>query len=345
MLSKKSQRLVMVSVLILALGLSGCMSFFGAKPASIAVTPEEIVIDLDDEDTVKAEVYDKRGNPLAVDSTKIEWSVADPAIAAVEPETGAEAVVTGLAEGETTLTAAFGGISVDVPITVDGKEPEPPVPAATELIVTPDEVALDLDDETPSMELTAQVLDQFGEAMAIAGNDIAWSVSDETIAALSSANGFAVTATALKEGETEITAAYGELSVVVPVTVDPAEPPAPEATELRITPVSVELDADTLEMELTAVVLDQFGESMTVDGEAITWTIADQTIAELSSTTGKTVTVTGVAAGVTTITVTYGALEEAITVSVDLPDVESVLPLTVDFSQFTQRSDIFGNAE
>lgn len=57
---------------------------------------------------------------------------------------------------------------------------------------------------------------------------------------------------------------------------------------------------------------------MTVDGEAITWTIADQTIAELSSTTGKTVTVTGVAAGVTTITVTYGALEEAITVSVDL---------------------------
>ncbi|HPT92571.1 MAG TPA: Ig-like domain-containing protein, partial [Limnochordia bacterium] len=185
---------------------------------------------------------------------------------------------------------------------------------------------------TPSMELTAQVLDQFGEAMAIAGNDIAWSVSDETIAALSSANGFAVTATALKEGETEITAAYGELSVVVPVTVDPAEPPAPEATELRITLVSVELDADTLEMELTAVVLDQFGESMTVDGEAITWTIADQTIAELSSTTGKTVTVTGVAAGVTTITVTYGALEEAITVSVDLPDVESVLPLTVDFS-------------
>ncbi len=348
MLSKKSQRLVMVSVLILALGLSGCMSFFGAKPASMAVTPEEIVIDLDDEDTsvtVKAEVYDKRGNPLAVDSTKIEWSVADPAIAAVEPETGAEAVVTGLAEGETTLTAAFGGISVDVPITVDGKEPEPPVPAATELIVTPDEVALDLDDETPSMELTAQVLDQFGEAMAIAGNDIAWSVSDETIAALSSANGFAVTVTALKEGETEITAAYGELSVVVPVTVDPAEPPAPEATELRITPVSVELDADTLEMELTAVVLDQFGESMTVDGEAITLTIADQTIAELSSTTGKTVTVTGVAAGVTTITVTYGALEEAITVSVDLPDVESVLPLTVDFSQFTQRSDIFGNAE
>lgn len=144
---------------------------------------------------------------------------------------------------------------MDVPITVDGKEPEPPVPAATELIVTPDEVALDLDDETPSMELTAQVLDQFGEAMAIAGNDIAWSVSDETIAALSSANGFAVTVTALKEGETEITAAYGELSVVVPVTVDPAEPPAPEATELRITPVSVELDADTLEMELTAVVL------------------------------------------------------------------------------------------
>ena len=195
------------------------------------------------------------------------------------------------------------------------------------------------------MELTAQVLDQFGEAMAIAGNDIARSVSDETIAALSSANGFAVTVTALKEGETEITAAYGELSVVVPVTVDPAEPPAPDATELRITPVSVELDADTLEMELTAVVLDQFGESMTVDGEAITWTIADQTIAELSSTTGKTVTVTGVAAGVTTITVTYGALEEAITVSVDLPDVESVLPLTVDFSQFTQRSDIFGNAE
>ncbi|HPT92572.1 MAG TPA: pilus assembly protein N-terminal domain-containing protein, partial [Limnochordia bacterium] len=168
MLSKKSQRLVMVSVLILALGLSGCMSFFGAKPASMAVTPEEIVIDLDDEDTsvtMKAEVYDKRGNPLAVDSTKIEWSVADPAIAAVELETGAEAVVTGLAEGETTLTAAFGGISVDVPITVDGKEPEPPVPAATELIVTPDEVALDLDDETPSMELTAQVLDQFGEAM------------------------------------------------------------------------------------------------------------------------------------------------------------------------------------
>lgn len=118
MLKKNS---LFLFVVVLALSFTGCFSFFESDP-SLVVAPKEVVINLAtmEEQSVSliATVED-----MVVEDDEILWEVDDNTIASLSAQTGSEVIVTGLAEGETTITVSYGDLEpVILPVTVNYNE-------------------------------------------------------------------------------------------------------------------------------------------------------------------------------------------------------------------------------
>jgi hypothetical protein len=200
----------------------------------------------------------------------VNWSVASTAIATIGAATG---VVTGVALGQTTVTATSGVRSGTASVCVTGP-----------LSVTP-----------PSIAITA------GRTAQLTASN----TSGGTVTYVSSATNIAtVDATGLVRGvgvgqstiTTRLTAASGTQTVTTPVTVS--------AAGIVIVP-STGTAALTRTARFTANVQDATG--ATIPGVSVNWSITDATVGGLSATSATAVDVLALKVGTTTVRATLGS--------------------------------------
>ena len=137
------KRLLLVMVLVVAVGLSGCSSLlsFFRKPATLEVKPgAEVEVAVDAEVELEAVLKDKKGKEVTVKAADIKWTIEDVEeaegstdeteepgpVAKLSAATGKKVKVTGLRVGEATVTVAYDKLKATVTVTVtEGGSEEP----------------------------------------------------------------------------------------------------------------------------------------------------------------------------------------------------------------------------
>ena len=175
----------------------------------------------------------------------------------------------------------------------------PPAPRPTTVTVSPSTVELAALDAT--VQLTAQVRDQSGQAMA--GATLTWASSSSSVATVD-ASGLV---TASGNGAATVTATAGSASGESAVTVMQA------ADSVIVTPASDMIAlGDTL--RLVAEAFDENGHR--VDGATFAWSSNDASVARVDATG----LVTGVAEGRAAIVATAGDVRGTSEIAVENPD-------------------------
>lgn len=132
------RRLLLVLVLVMAVGLSGCLSLlpFFRKPATLEVKQgDEVTVAVDKEVELEAVLKDKKGKEVTVKEADIKWTIEDvveaegltdddpeeqASVAKLSATTGKKVTVTGLQEGKATVTVAYDKLEATVTVTVTG---------------------------------------------------------------------------------------------------------------------------------------------------------------------------------------------------------------------------------
>ena len=204
----------------------------------------------------------------------------------------------------------------------DAGDPAVPEPARpTTVTVSP--ATAELTALGANVQLSAQVLDQNGQAMA--GANVAWASNDDAVATVNS-NGL-VTATA--NGPATITATAGAVSGTAAVTV------AQAVAGIAITPtVDTLLVGDTL--RLTADATDANGH--VVQEAEFSWASSDTLVVRVD----QSGFVTGIAAGEAGVTVTSSGIvnRAELTVLMPVPTTMGVTPDTVALTALEQTAQL-----
>ena len=212
-----------------------------------------------------ARVADSRGNPLV--SREVTWSSVDEFVATVDSSTG---LVTGVGRGATTITAesenVIEAVSVRIVPAFDLPATETPPPADTST-VTPLETPT-LPTRTPADEMglrpvriipdslklvipyTVQlkVLVTETEGAPVENPEVTWTSGDSKIVTVSSTG----LVTAIKEGETVITAEYGESKGNAKITAAPTCGPVPLP---HVIVAQVQLDGESVHTGIIVIAL------------------------------------------------------------------------------------------
>jgi len=164
----------------------------------------------------------------------------------------------------------------------------PPPPVVTTVTVAPASASVAVGATSP---LQATVKDQSGNVMT--GQTVTWSSSNTASATVSSGG----VVTGVAAGSATITATSSGKSGTSVITVTASPPPAPVVTTVTVAPASASI-APAATVPLQATVKDQNGAVMT--GQTVTWSTSNPAAATVNSTG----LVSGVAAGLATITAT-----------------------------------------
>lgn len=252
-----------------------------AAVSSITVTPPSAAVTVGGSIALAATTADAKGNVLT--GRTITWSSSAPQIATIT----ASGVVTGIAAGTVTITAASEGKTAVATITVAAPPPPPPAAVAA-VTVTPASVTLAVGG---AATLAAAARDADGNALP--GRSVTWSSGAQGVVSVSSSG----VVTAVSPGTATVTATSEGKSGTAQITVN-APPPAPVAS-VTVTPTN-----DTVAIgstaALSATTRDASGHVLT--GRTVTWTSSAPSVATVSSS--------GVVTGVTTGTATITALSE-----------------------------------
>ncbi len=242
---------------------------------------------------LSARVLDQHGQEMA--AANLAWSSNSNGVASVTP-TG---LVTAVANGTATITAAAGRASSTAMVTV--------VQAVAAVVVAPAADTLLTGD---TLRLAAVAADANGHAVVDAG--FAWESSDTLVAVVDDAG----LVTGLGAGEAEITAtAAGVPGRAVLAVVTPV------ATTVAVTPDTVALTALGQVAQLTAEVRDQGGRVMA--DVRVSWSSADTMVAQVDSTG----LATAAGDGTTVVTAAAGdASGGAVVTVIRLADSVSVSP-------------------
>ena len=182
---------------------------------------------------------------------------------------------------------------------------EPPVPVATTVTVTPDSVELAALEDTE--QLTAQVLDQNGWAMA--GASVSWSSGDTAVAVVDTAGLVMATGNGLVAITATAGSASGSATVTVEQVVSGTIAIAPAVGTLAL--------GDTL--RLVAEAVDGNGHPI----EEFTWSSSDARVAHVDGSG----LVRGVGEGTATIAATAGDAQGSAEIAVEDPDRAALVAL------------------
>jgi len=182
------------------------------------------------------------------------------------------------------------------------------------VVVSPSSATLRMGGTT-SVALSATPFDANGNPLS--GVPISWSSTAPGIVSISPTSGASTTASAMAAGSATVTASAGGKSGNAAITVQDAAHPAS---------ITVSLGASTLQAPASttaqATVFDQYGGIM--PSQAVAWSSGNSGIASVSSTGAQSATVTGVAAGQTSISASAGAANGSATITVTAPRLLSV---------------------
>ena len=172
--------------------------------ASVTVTPAaETVVEAD---TLRLAAVAADANGHTVNDAVFAWASNDTTVAVIDDS----GLVTGVAPGRAMATATAAGVSGGAELVVAAA-------VTTAITVTPDTVLLAALGQT--VQLSAEVLDQIGRAMADVS--VSWSSSDARVVAIDGAG----LATAMGHGTATITAATGDVRGTAEITVEFSAPP------------------------------------------------------------------------------------------------------------------------
>ena len=255
--------------------------------ASVEVSPSAQTIALGSTLQLTAEAFDENGDAVA--GTEFSWESSDAAVATVD----AGGLVTGVAAGMATITASAGEASGSAVVTVTQSG------ASVEVSPSAQTIALG-----STLQLTAEAFDENGDA--VAGAEFSWESSDAAVATVD-AGGLV---TGVAAGMATITASAGEASGSAVVTVTQS------VASVEVSP-SAQTIALGSTLQLTAEAFDENGDA--VAGAEFSWESSDAAVATVDA--GGLVT--GVAAGMATITASAGEASGSSVVTVT-PSVASV---------------------
>jgi len=251
--------------------------------ASVAVSPASAAVGVGATVQLTATPLDANGNPLT--GRSVTWTSSAPSVATVDG-TG---LVTGVATGPATITAASEGKSGSSAITVS-------VPVAT-VTVSPTSATVSVG---TTAQLTATPLDANGNALT--GRTVTWTTGASGVATVDGTG----LVTAVAGGATTITATSEGKSGTSAITV-----PVPVAS-VTVSPGSATVAVGATQ-QLSATPLDANGNPLS--GRAVTWVSGNTAVATVSSSG----LVTAVAAGSVTITATSEGKTGSSAITVPVP--------------------------
>lgn len=273
--------------------------------ASIAITPNpgSLVLGVPTRFSAIGNYQNGTSQPI---TSQVVWSVANGAIASVSNTAGSEGSVTGLALGNTTITATLAGISGTASLTVVQANlisiaVNPPTATLTAGSDQP-YAAVGTYDNNTTIDLT---------------NQVTWSSTNIAVAQVSNAATSRGLATSLIAGDTIISASLNGVTGTATMTVT-----APHVTAVIMTPSVASIAVDGSQAFVVRAVYAN-GTTTTVTNQA-TFTSSDPSIATITTATGGRPgggrgIATGVSAGTVTLTTAYQGFTDSATLTVRSP--------------------------
>lgn len=246
--------------------------------ASVSVTPSSATLDVDQELSLSATVYDNGGNVLA--GRGVTWSSSNSAVATVS---GA-GLVKALTAGSVTITATSEGKTASSQVLV--KTPQTaPVPVAS--------IAVSLSASPLNIGQTSQASAVLydSEGKVLSGRTVTWSSSALSLATVSASG----VVTAIAAGSVTIIATSEGKKGMATLTVNQPVAAPVASVSLSLSPSSVVGGGKST---ATVVLKDAQGNSLT--GRTVGYSSSNAAVAVVSSSG----TVTGLATGTATITAT-----------------------------------------
>ena len=310
-------------VTAVANGTASVTAASGGQSASAMVTVEQVVAEvvmspaadtlfaLGDTVRLAAEARDANGHPVA--GAELTWSSADESVVTVD-ESG---LVTAVANGTASVTAASGGRSANAMVTVEQVVAEVVVLPAVDTLVALGDTA----------RFTAEARDANGHP--VAGAELTWSSADESVVTVDESG----LVTAVANGTASVTAASGGRSANAMVTVEQV------VAEVVVLPAVDTLVALGDTARFTAEARDANGHP--VAGAELTWSSADESVV----TVDESGLVTAVANGTASVTAASGGrsanamvtVEQVVAEVVVLPAVDTLVALG-DTARFTAEA-------
>jgi uncharacterized protein YjdB len=230
--------------------------------------------------------------------TGAAWSSSDPTLATVDPASG---VVTGVANSNgnsVVITATYGGMSDTATVTVTSAVPE-------SLQLTPATASIAAG---TTQQFTVNQIYSDGSIQPIVAG-LSW-ISSAPATASINVNGLAV---GIAPGQATITVAYGAMTATAPLTVTSAT-----LTALVVTPGATAVGINgNVQYTATGVFSDNSTEDLTSQAA---WSSSVASYAYISNTG----LATGVSAGTTTITGTFGGQSGSATLKVTTATLVSI---------------------
>ena len=240
-------------------------------------------------------------------TSQVSWSSANTVILQVGDAAGSKGVLTALAIGSASVNAAFQGMRGSALVTVT---------AATlvSVTVTPPDSTI-AKGTTAQFRATGTFTDQSSQDLT---DQATWISSDAAVAQVADAAGSKGLATAISEGTASIDAAFGGIQGVALLTVDP-----PTLAALTITSPQFSIAKGTTR-QLNATCA--FSNATTQDcTDQVSWTSADNTVAQVSNQPPTNGLVTGLGVGSTSIGVALNGIHGSSTVTVTAAILSSLV--------------------
>lgn len=272
------RRVCLLAAAAVCLVSAACTTATDPLPAaSVRILPSDPVrvVRLNQSIHLAAECLNARGQVLAGHS--VAWFTTNPLVAAVDVAGN----VSGLAVGQSTISAQCGTVSAQVQIQVTLL----PVSSVT---ITPNGLSLFVGD---LQQLAVTVRDSANSQLSVAGRQVVWTSDNLPVASVSSSG----VVQGVSQGTANVRVTVdGVVSPAIAVTVERV--PVSSVTILPLNPPNVPVGQ---QLQLTAVLRDSKGNQLT--NRPVTWTSTAESIATVGLTTGV---VLGVAVGTVTIQAT-----------------------------------------
>jgi uncharacterized protein YjdB len=239
-------------------------------------------------------------------TTQVSWSSANSSIAQVSNTSPTIGLVTGMSAGNTPITATFNGIQGATTVTVGGA-------TVTSITITVPVASIA---KGTTVQLTATCNFSDGTTQDCT-NLVSWTSGNSGIAQVSDTAPTKGLATGVGVGNTTISGTFGGAQGSATVTVTAAT-----LTSIVITPPGPSMAKGTT-VQLTAT--GNFSDGTTEDlTDQVSWTSADNAIAQVSNVAETEGLVTGLSAGATLITATLNGVEGSTNVTVTAATLTSI---------------------